>query len=760
MAYEFMFLRRRLFYGAPLVFFGLLIISTGVVIHQLGMQKVEDNIVSKLVVDQDSPEEDPNWDEWLTNDYQDAPELTVSYIMWNLTNPVEVQTQGAVPIFDPVGPYVYRKYLTKLNVTFFDNDDKMSYSQYVRLFFQRDLTDAAWDPYTDIVYSYNMGYAGIVQKAGSESAFLQSVMAPTLGGLVTLLTQTYTQNLIDLELPGYLLDTEQDLIDSIQDTDNTNVNNATKTFYITWANATSDPVYPGFNSTFRLSVYGAPSTVSLDSCQELWDVTTRFSLVNPTDDSCYLWFDAEIGEPGAQTALKTAFELTQAELDLILDWRSRVKPLYDAPIAATYGVNSTIYIGYRQWGMGDVTENLLDYFPLLALPTTPEFAFWAEDHGYPERFDEYQSQWLLSGPYGLTETEYLSQFCNLVEAGNWTAIDEMWYINETEAQRLYEYLDEVILDAYVIELVEIFQNQGSVIILPLTVDDWLWHFSDPMVGLAGTSTVLVHNDTSEEEALETKVPDVYGTGRHDRNNIGQYYAYKGMDEITMWPDHVEVEGHNGAQFEPGAIPDKDEFTNWGKELYRTIKLYYDKPVDHYGLTLYRYFAEVPDTNANFYNTWIPGIYNITQAYIANVLISYPNFYGMDSIWREKIVGLGTPSKENDVPYWKLEKYTGLAMSLRNRRLVNLYVGVGQYDVFTPNITSDVIVPVYSYEEATEIDQSQADWFLDHIYDPIYIIRIILIVACTVGSFMVVAGCVLFGLDFWRQRRMRQYQLIL
>ena len=44
MAYEFMFLRRRLFYGAPLVFFGLLIICTGVVIHQLGMQKVEENI--------------------------------------------------------------------------------------------------------------------------------------------------------------------------------------------------------------------------------------------------------------------------------------------------------------------------------------------------------------------------------------------------------------------------------------------------------------------------------------------------------------------------------------------------------------------------------------------------------------------------------------------------------------------------------------------------------------------------------------------
>lgn len=144
---------------------------------------------------------------------------------------------------------------------------------------------------------------------------------------------------------------------------------------------------------------------------------------------------------------------------------------------------------------------------------------------------------------------------------------------------------------------------------------------------------------------------------------------------------------------------------------------------------------------------------------------------MDQIWRDKIVGLGTPSKENDVGYWKLEKYTGLgvcplylahltAMSLRNRRMVNLYINVGQFDVFTPNITTDVIVPVYSYEESTEIDESQANWFLDHIYDPIYIIYIILIVSCTVGSFMVVAGVVLFGLDFWRQRRMRQYQLIL
>lgn len=86
-----------------------------------------------------------------------------------------------VPDLQPVGPYVYRKYFTKLNVTFFDDDDKMSYSQYIRYYFQRDMTDPSLDPYTDIVYSFNMGYAGVVQLSGSESNFLQSVMAPTLG---------------------------------------------------------------------------------------------------------------------------------------------------------------------------------------------------------------------------------------------------------------------------------------------------------------------------------------------------------------------------------------------------------------------------------------------------------------------------------------------------------------------------------------------------------------------------------------------------
>lgn len=176
--------------------------------------------------------------------------------------------------------------------------------------------------------------------------------------------------------------------------------------------------------------------------------------------------------------------------------------MYDEPIAASYGVNSTIYLGYRQWGMGDVTENLLDYFPLLALPTTPEFAFWAEDNGYSERFNEYQSQWILSGPYGLTETENMQLFYNMIDDANWTGIQDMWYINQygtmhkvlisqrTEAQRLYEYLNEVILDAYVMELVGLFQQQGSVIILPLTVDGRTTNIlSNQQIG-CGTSMIL------------------------------------------------------------------------------------------------------------------------------------------------------------------------------------------------------------------------------------------------------------------------------
>lgn len=61
-----------------------------------------------------------------------------------------------------------------------------------------------------------------------------------------LLTDPYTQNIVDGQLPPYLESTQNDLIREIQQVNQNGISNATSTFCSIWANATSDPAaYPG-----------------------------------------------------------------------------------------------------------------------------------------------------------------------------------------------------------------------------------------------------------------------------------------------------------------------------------------------------------------------------------------------------------------------------------------------------------------------------------------------------------------------------------
>lgn len=59
---------------------------------------------------------------WVSNYDEDDPIQRFEYWIYNITNPSEV-VNGTDPVFDLIGPFVFRRFENKTNVTFYEDPD-------------------------------------------------------------------------------------------------------------------------------------------------------------------------------------------------------------------------------------------------------------------------------------------------------------------------------------------------------------------------------------------------------------------------------------------------------------------------------------------------------------------------------------------------------------------------------------------------------------------------------------------------------------
>ncbi|NXE53472.1 SCRB1 protein, partial [Casuarius casuarius] len=102
----------------------------------------------------------------------------LSVHFFEVMNPQEV-LQGAKPVVNERGPYVYREFRYKTNITFHDNDT-VSFLEYRNLFFRPELSAGTEDDYIVIPNILLMGAAVMVENLPN---FVKLLLSGALAGL-------------------------------------------------------------------------------------------------------------------------------------------------------------------------------------------------------------------------------------------------------------------------------------------------------------------------------------------------------------------------------------------------------------------------------------------------------------------------------------------------------------------------------------------------------------------------------------------------
>ncbi|XP_009983960.1 PREDICTED: scavenger receptor class B member 1, partial [Tauraco erythrolophus] len=102
----------------------------------------------------------------------------MSVYFFEVLNPTEV-LQGAKPVLNQRGPYVYREFRYKTNITFHDNDT-VSFLEYRRLFFQPHLSNGSEEEYIVVPNIMMMGAAVMMENLPT---FVKLLVSGALAGL-------------------------------------------------------------------------------------------------------------------------------------------------------------------------------------------------------------------------------------------------------------------------------------------------------------------------------------------------------------------------------------------------------------------------------------------------------------------------------------------------------------------------------------------------------------------------------------------------
>eukprot|EP01098_Paradermamoeba_levis_P016886 TRINITY_DN9376_c0_g1_i1.p1 TRINITY_DN9376_c0_g1~~TRINITY_DN9376_c0_g1_i1.p1 ORF type:complete len:389 (+),score=95.54 TRINITY_DN9376_c0_g1_i1:101-1267(+) len=368
--------KRFLIFGGCILAFGAIMIALGVFFSYFIHDQVRSGIENGLVM---KSKDQDGYDKWKTNDYSDAVPVYQSYRLWNMTNIDEV-LKGGKPSYEEGPLCTYRKFFEKTNVTFSEDQTEVSFGKRSWFKFEPSLSPDCDS--SKIIYNINPAYVGLLLQAGGDENFSLLMIGPTLSGIFS--------NLLSTTLPTFVIfQTTGQFVTNLRSQIQSSMNSTTPDldFFAIWANATSlDDLSPQWKKMGVISLGSqSASGITASSCQALFDPTNQFSFLNPK--SFALWTAAAAKQSQSQLILQSQFNLSEAQLSLILQWKqvfvseNQIIPY----LVNQFGIGQISDLGWLQWGQGKVLggQSAFNIFGSSVLAGVPEFYFLADtNHGY------------------------------------------------------------------------------------------------------------------------------------------------------------------------------------------------------------------------------------------------------------------------------------------------------------------------------------------------------------------------------------------
>jgi hypothetical protein len=241
------------------------------------------------------------------------------------------------------------------------------------------------------------------------------------------------------------------------------------------------------------------------------------------------------------------------------------------------------------------------------------------------------------------------------------------------------------------------------------------------------------NWTSEDDVRRRRNPDVFKTGKKNKNQIGQYVSYNNMTSLRVCV--VPMDSQNTSQYMEGEQfpacekyqyewteqeaydkgyrkPFATEYANriWGtdanafgrpitidnlavfvSDIYRSAFLLYNRDEDWNGVTTRRFQLQPKDLenatanpeNAQYYAFGPSGMENTTEAAGIPVFVSFPHFLHGDTRLVAATQGLN-PNEDEHETFLDMEPQTGLLTQAHKRLQVNYQMKSKKYPQTLPD----------------------------------------------------------------------------
>jgi len=737
---------------------GIALIPGSLLMNSFIQGKIDEGIQEQTVVPSSTSS---HYHTFTSNNYPGAPEEYKSFYLWNLTNPSEFLSGAGKPIYEEVGPFKFRDYHYKYDVSYSQDNSEVTYKEY------HNYVQVAGENISEVeITNINPALLGGVQLAGGTEREYCEFNLPFVLSQVKDTFQTIYEESMDAQLSDteWIEQTQTDILSECETLgigtwvssksvpeiffDCIDISHLQyfleqgmpsweDVFYAEWANDS----FPAFDGDYDYLVNhvdytgGGIEGIMAGDIEDLMIQTLQ-------DEDIQKYQNALITKQGSELVDASGSESGEGvDIDGTLTGGSLGS-------GADLNISNTVYTQ-----ISDYEETFWETW--LILGTKMDLDRYNAVGGTGITQTQCVNLWNKSDPLSLTG------FCNpTLEDKIWIdALNDIGDARDTlmdhfdlqldQLMTILEWIDTSLSSWVPNALVYQLNDWNSGTITTRTAEDWLFEANDTAVynrfeyhneGTDISHVNLFDNCCNQTEAENTYLEHKSYTIRtgHDNPSMSrQIVEYGGHSTVDLWETPEDIHGSLGMYNPPGTNKENPP-TIFNPDLMRVIDMEYVGTSSIHGVRLKR-FTFAPETftsNENYYMD-TDGLINcksIERFRGMPVLISKPHFLDTESSVQNSVVGLN-PERESHETYIDVEPVSGVTMNAHQRVQVNFNLSSDTY--FTESDTT--IMPIMWYERSGEVPEDLAARFTDEVYPAQLIQGSILTGGMTIGIALTFAG---------------------